>query len=190
MDLCMYVGSARSAKYGSAGYGCQPCSWSALYRKIYIFSVPIRAWEFSFARQVRPSRPASARSFFKLGLILIGWCLPAAFHPLFATASIYLYRWPPSGQSRVYQVTQLRTDGIHCRESAGTGPVNLKVVPNGCCLGRSPWINYHAPPFPTPTRVYYYWYKVWYRKNGAPHQTVFSSLYFRFWNFGSTPHSR
>ena len=47
----------------------------------------------------------------------------------------------PSGQSRVYRVTQLRTDGVHCRESAGTGPVNLKVVPNGCCLGRSPWTN-------------------------------------------------
>ena len=37
--------------------------------------------------------------------------------------------------------TQLRTDGVHCRESAGTGPVNLKVVPNGCCLGRSPWTD-------------------------------------------------
>ena len=35
----------------------------------------------------------------------------------------------------------LRTDGVHCRESAGTGPVNLKVVPNGCCLGRSPRTN-------------------------------------------------
>ncbi|CAM9479958.1 unnamed protein product, partial [Ascophyllum nodosum] len=42
-------------------------------------------------------------------------------------------------QSRVYRVTQLRTDGVHCRESAGTGPVNLKLVPNGFCLGRSPW---------------------------------------------------
>ena len=32
---------------------------------------------------------------------------------------------PPhaSDQSRLYQVTQVRTDGIHCRESAGTGPV-------------------------------------------------------------------
>ena len=50
---------------------------------------------------------------------------------------IYLNRHPPSGQSRVYRVTQLRTDGVHCRESAGTGPVNLKVVPNGCCL----WIT-------------------------------------------------
>ena len=26
-------------------------------------------------------------------------------------------------------------------KSAGTGPVNLRVVPNGCCLGRSPWTN-------------------------------------------------
>ena len=50
-----------------------------------------------------------------------------------------LNRHTPSGQSRGYQVTQSRTDGVHCRESAGTAPVNLKVVPNGCCLGRSPW---------------------------------------------------
>ena len=35
----------------------------------------------------------------------------------------------------------LRTDSVHCRESAGTGPVNLKVVPNECCLGRSPWTS-------------------------------------------------
>ena len=35
----------------------------------------------------------------------------------------------PSDQSRVNRVTQLRTDGVHCRESAGTGPVVLKVVP-------------------------------------------------------------
>ena len=46
-----------------------------------------------------------------------------------------------SDQSRVYRATQLRTDCVHCRESAGTGPVNLKVVPNECCLGRSPWTN-------------------------------------------------
>ena len=54
---------------------------------------------------------------------------------------IYLNHRTPSGQSRVYRVTQLRTDGVHCRESAGTGPVNLKVVPNECCIGRSPWTN-------------------------------------------------
>ena len=52
---------------------------------------------------------------------------------------IYLngYNTPPV-QSRVYRVTQLRTDGIHCRKSAGTGPVNFKVVPNECRLSRSP----------------------------------------------------
>ena len=38
-------------------------------------------------------------------------------------------RHTSSGQSRVNRVTQLRTDGAHCRESAGTGPVVLKVVP-------------------------------------------------------------
>ena len=52
-----------------------------------------------------------------------------------------LNRNTPSGQSRVYRVTQLRTDGVHCREFAGTGPVNLKVVSNECCLGRSSSIN-------------------------------------------------
>ena len=41
---------------------------------------------------------------------------------------IYLYRQPPSGQSQVYRVTHLRTDGVHCRDSAATGPVNLYPV--------------------------------------------------------------
>ena len=54
---------------------------------------------------------------------------------------IYLNHHTPSDQSRVYRVTQLRTDGVHCRDFAGIGPVNLKVVPNGCCLGRSPWTD-------------------------------------------------
>ena len=62
---------------------------------------------------------------------------------------IYLNRHTPSGQSRVYRVTQLRTDDVHCRESAGTGLVNLKVVPNGYCLGRSSWTNLYSPLFST-----------------------------------------
>ena len=57
-------------------------------------------------------------------------------HPYFI-----LNRHTPSGESRVYRVTQLSTDGVHCRESADTGPVNLKVFPNECCLGRSLWTN-------------------------------------------------
>ena len=51
----------------------------------------------------------------------------------------------PSGQSRVYLLSQLRTNGVHCRESTGTGPVNLKVVPNECCLGRSPCVCVFFP---------------------------------------------
>ena len=39
---------------------------------------------------------------------------------------IYVNHHTPSGQSRAYRVTQLRTDGVHCQESAGTGLVNLK----------------------------------------------------------------
>ena len=53
---------------------------------------------------------------------------------------IYLNRHTPSGQSQVYRVMQLRTDGVYCREFAGTGPVNLKVVPKECCLSRSPCV--------------------------------------------------
>ena len=70
-----------------------------------------------------------------------------------ATASIFILknRQTPSGQARVYRVTQSRTDGVHCRESAGTELlVNLKVVPNEC-LGRSPWTNEYTPLFPTHT---------------------------------------
>ena len=55
---------------------------------------------------------------------------------------MYLNRHTSSGQSRVYRVTQLRTDGIHCRESAGTGPVVLKIVPvTGAALFASPCVE-------------------------------------------------
>ena len=40
-----------------------------------------------------------------------------------------IYRQPPSGQLRVYGVAELCTDGVHCRESAGKGPIVLKIVP-------------------------------------------------------------
>ena len=62
-------------------------------------------------------------------------------------ASIYFYQHhTPSGQSRVYRVTQLRTDGVHCRESVGTGPVVLKVVRvTGAALA-SPWTKCDCAP--------------------------------------------
>ena len=46
------------------------------------------------------------------------------FSRCFRAACIHLFK------SRVNRVAQLRTDGVHCRESAGTGPVVLKVVPS------------------------------------------------------------
>ena len=41
----------------------------------------------------------------------------------------HLYHQPPSGHFEVYQVTRLRTDRVHSRESTGTGLVVLDVVP-------------------------------------------------------------
>ena len=58
------------------------------------------------------------------------WCLLMGFIPLSAAASIYIYyRQSASSQCQVFRVTQLRTEGVHSRESAGTGPVVLKVAP-------------------------------------------------------------
>ena len=82
-----------------------------------------------------PSRVSLLISILRLNLMLT-YGIPTEFgggvHFFFSRHNT------PSGQSRVDRVTPLRTDGVHYRESAGTGPVNLKVVPNGCCLGRSP----------------------------------------------------
>ena len=41
---------------------------------------------------------------------------------------VHTYRQPRSGQSRVYRVAQLPSDGVYCRESTGTESVALKVV--------------------------------------------------------------
>ena len=56
------------------------------------------------------------------------WCLLTGFLPISAVESVYVFRHTLSSQSRVYRVTQLRTGGVHCREYAGTMPVNVKVV--------------------------------------------------------------
>ena len=62
------------------------------------------------------------------------WCFRTRFLPPSVTASIYLYS--TVNRNRVtpqfYQATQLRTDGVHCRESTGAGPVVLKGVPVTC----------------------------------------------------------
>ena len=82
--------------------------------KVAKFSpLPVRAGEFSFATRVRSSRPASPCSFSTLRLNLV---LTHVIPPDFRDGVHLLYRQPPSGQFRDYQVTQLRTDDIHCCE--------------------------------------------------------------------------
>ena len=95
----------------------------------------LRIWYREMGSAV-PSRVSLLISILRLNLVLT-YGIPPEFR-----GGVHLFilnRHTPSGQSRVDQVAQLRTDGVHCRKSAGTGPVNLKVVPNECCLGRSPW---------------------------------------------------
>ena len=94
------------------------------------FPVRVRAWEFDLVRRVRQSRPASVSLF--ISILRLNLVLPYGIPPEFR-GGVHLFIsniYAPSGQSRVCRVKQWRTDGVHCRESAGTGPVNLKVVPN------------------------------------------------------------
>ena len=110
-----------------------------LNRENEYFPVRVRAWEFGLTRRVRLFRPASVAHLHtraKSGAYLRGSFRVPRRRPFF-----YLNRHTPSGQSRVYRVAHLRTDGVHCRESTGTGAVNIKIVQNECCLGRSPWTN-------------------------------------------------
>ena len=89
-----------------------------------------------FSRPV--SRVSLLVSILRLNLVLT-YGIPPEFR-----GGVHLFisnRHTPWGQSRVYRVTKLRTDGVCCRESAGTGPVNLKVVQKECYLGGSLWTN-------------------------------------------------
>ena len=51
--------------------------------------------------------------------------IPPDFH---GDVHLFINCHTPSGRSRVYRAKQLRTDGVHGRKSAGTGPIVLKVV--------------------------------------------------------------
>ena len=135
MYVCIYVCMSMHSQYFQQSTDtCKPGmvannpARGQLNRETVFSPVPVRASEFGLAKRVRPSRPASARSFSTLGLNLVLNIL-TGFLSFSATASTSTYRQPPSGQSRVNRVTQLRIDRVHCRESASTGPVVLRVVP-------------------------------------------------------------
>ena len=119
------------------------------------FLAPVRTWEFGFARQVWLYRLLSACSFSILTLNLV---LTHGIPQNFGAASIHFYQHhTPSGQSRVYRVTQLRTDCVHCRESVSTGPVVLKVVRITVAAFASPWTKCYCAPLFSHT---HYWYTV------------------------------
>ena len=102
----------------------------------------LRIWSPETGSTV-PSLVSLLISILRLNLVLTGGILPV-FH----------ISQPPSSQTRVNRVTQLYTDDVHCRESAGTGPVNSKVVPvTGAAL-----TGHHGPikmrfSFPHPLLV-------------------------------------
>ena len=103
-----------------------------------------------------PRQPAHLHTQAESGAYLGNFSQFPRQHPFF-----HLNRHTSSYQSQVYRVTQLRTDGVHCRESAGTGPpVNLKVVSVTGAAFASPWTNYFAPLFPTLT-IYIEWAACW-----------------------------
>ena len=124
-EVHMYGQHLFIAEYGSTGYGCQSYSWSTKQEKYFFSLYPFAPENLvsrdGFDRPVprQPDHPPHSCWI---------WGFLTGFLPLSATASIYLYRQPPSSQSRVHQVTHLRTDGVHCREAAGAVPVVLKVV--------------------------------------------------------------
>ena len=78
--------------------------------------------EGNLIRQNKGSPKYDSRSTAEITMNPIGQNIPVIYLHLEGTS-----KHTPSGQSRVFLVTQLRTDGVHCRESAGTGLVNLKV---------------------------------------------------------------
>ena len=56
-----------------------------------------------------------------------------------AAVSIYIYYHTPSGQSRLYRVTHLRTDGVHCREF-------VVSKHNHCCTAAVHTVDPFFPP--------------------------------------------
>ena len=139
MYLCMYVcmyGHAYSKSKDQPGKVANPAAGDQLNISLSPFAPENLVSRDGFDSRPVPRQPAHLQTQAESGAYLRDFSRVPRRRPF-----IYLNRHTPSSQPRVYRVTHLRTDGVHCREFAGTGPVNLNVVSNGCCLGRSPWTN-------------------------------------------------
>ena len=120
MYVCMY-GHTYSKSMDQPGKAASPAR-GQLSRINEYFPVRVRAWEFGLGRRVRQSRPASACSLLisilRLNLVLT-YGIPPEFR---GGVHLFIYnRHTPSGQSRVYRVTQLRTDGVYCESPPARG---------------------------------------------------------------------
>ena len=103
-DVCMYDHTC-SKNMDQPGKVANPAR-GQLNRENEYFPVRVRAWEFGLTRRARPSRPASACSLSTPRQTLV---LTHGISPAFCDG-VHRYRQPPSVQSPVCQVTQLRTD--------------------------------------------------------------------------------
>ena len=146
--LCMYVSrvSINRVRLPNPARG-QPNKGKLIY-----FPVPVRALQFSLARRVRPSRPASACSFSTLRLKLV---LTHGIPPDFRRGVHLLL--PPNVIGSVPSLSDHKIAYrwlFHCRESVGTEPEVLKVVPvtgaafSGITVDQLMCVS----PFPHPLR--------------------------------------
>ena len=144
----MYGWSSHIAAYGSTRQGCQSCSWSAEQGKLCFFPCPrsrLRIWSRETGSAV-PSRvsPLILHTQAESDWLVLNRGIPPVFRD-----GVHVYRLPPSGQSRVYRVTQLRTDDINCpecarlRASSSRGSSSTRCF----CFHSSPWTNFYAPLF-------------------------------------------
>ena len=106
-----------------------------LNRKKIIFPCPrscLTIWSRETGSAV-PSPVSLLISILRLNLVLT-YGIPPEFR-----GGVHLFNYnhhTSSGQSRVYRVTQLHTDGVHCRESAGTDRASK---PQGSSERMLPW---------------------------------------------------
>ena len=143
-------------------YGRQPCSWPAEQENYFFPCLPrsrLRIWSRETVSAV-PSRVVSLLVLYtQAESSAYSWAshLPPDFR-----GGVHQCHQPPSGQSQVYQATTMRTDVVHCRESVGTGPAVLKVVPvtGAAFSSRVTWLLlffYISCPRTPPIRYQYYY---------------------------------
>ena len=160
--------------YTSTGYRCPSCLWSAVVFVLQRFDIfgwilrRFRRLQIFLSQQGIWSRGKGSAVPFCVSLLILPTQaeyvaysrtpLPPPHFPRRRVLIPIICRQPPSGQSRVYWVTQLRTDGVQCRESASSVVLKLLLVlVTGAAFSGIPWTNFCAPLFShTPCTILCY----------------------------------